>query len=112
MLREHDAEIAALAWSLDSSSILCCADQTVKLWNIKVCIAFSSFLLGLCPSFPDGVSLSLIIAVVAGRQTGVCSKEIQDHTQPVSSAKWAYDRSGFYTGGFDTNIYFYVCDAF
>jgi len=45
-------------------------------------------------------------------QSGVCSKEFKDHAQPVTAAKWSYDRSGFYTGALDSNIYFYVCAIF
>ncbi|KAF8319378.1 WD40 repeat-like protein [Clavulina sp. PMI_390] len=74
VLRDHESEIAALAWSNDSANILTCSEKTVRLWNVK---------------------------------TGVCSKEIQDNSQLVTSVRWTHDGSGFYTGSADTNIFFY-----
>ncbi len=60
----------------------------------------------------EGIVTSIVSRgweLIASSQTGMCVKEISDHTEVVGSLKWLPDNLGFVTTGMDTKLCFYVC---
>ncbi|KAF8334203.1 WD40 repeat-like protein [Cantharellus anzutake] len=120
VLAEHDDEVWNVEWSPDGKFLASGGtDQNVFIWRIgarrechveHVLRDFDGDISALAWS-NDGTMLltaadkTVKLWIV---KTGVCSKEITDHTDIVGSLKWLPDNSGFVTTGMDAKLFFYV----
>jgi WD40 repeat protein len=48
----------------------------------------------------------------SSRQTGVCIRILDGHSEPITALAWLPDNSGFISSGLDRKIIFWVRDLF
>lgn len=94
-LQDHGEGVVFIAWSPDDSKLISCSrDRVARVWDTEV------------GRHKSGESNEMLMRC----QTGSCLLEIDQHTEPVTTASWAPDGKTFVTGSLDRQTQLCVWD--